>query len=663
MNEDARSGEETGEGGAAATDRASRAPHAPHGKLLALTLGAMGVVYGDIGTSPLYAINEIFFGSGHVARERSNVVGCISLVVWTLTLVIAFKYVVFVLRADNDGEGGTFALYGLIHRYKRLGLGALLSLLILAAGLLFGEGVITPAISVLSAVEGLEVAAPALHRFVLPLTLVILTGLFVLQRKGTAKVGAVFGPVILCWFAAIGVLGVRQILAHPDVLAALHPMRGLEFLRGRGLLAALPVLGGVVLAITGGEALYADMGHFGKAPIRLSWFSVVYPSLLASYLGQGAFLLGPGEVQHDNVFFSLVPRALLVPMIVLATFATIIASQALISGAFSLSSQAAALGLFPRLKIVHTHHAHAGQIYVPFINWALFVGCTTLVVRFGSSTALAAAYGLSVSGVMLSTSIAMTAIARLRWGWSWPLILLAFVPVGVVDATFLTANSTKFLDGGFVPLSLGMLVFLAMTTWRWGRKATFAAYSSKHTMKMRTLVELKKTATLLDKNAILMVPKPLRSLDENTPALLQLVWERQNALPKNLIFVEVVHKKTPYVHGERVSVTVFDRERSRGCVVSVALSFGFMEEPNVERVLEHLAGHHEIDLPPDPRQWIVHASQENLLVGRHVSGLELFRIRLFALLRQISQPSYYYYGVGDEVQLSTEIIPVRLGKR
>jgi KUP system potassium uptake protein len=648
-------------------ERNSQAPdghggHGEHKNLLALTLSAMGVVYGDIGTSPLYAVNEIFFGHAGVARRPENVVGCISLIVWTLTMVIAFKYVLFVLRADNDGEGGTFALYGLIHRYKRLGLGALLSLLILAAGLLFGEGVITPAISVLSAVEGLEVAEPRLHPWIIPLTLVILTGLFVVQRKGTAKVGTVFGPVILCWFLSIAFFGAKEVMAHREILAALNPLRGVEFLRERGALTSLPVLGGVVLAITGGEALFADMGHFGKGPIRLSWFSVVYPALVTSYLGQGAFLLGPEAVQHDNVFFSMVPRALALPMVVLATLATIIASQALISGAFSLSAQAVALGLFPRLKIVHTHQAHAGQIYVPVINWALYVGCTTLVVRFGSSTALAAAYGLSVSGVMLSTSIAMTAIARLKWDWSWPAIALAFVPVGLVDATFLTANSTKFLDGGFVPFTIGMLVFLVMTTWRWGRKATFAAYSGKHTMTMAHLVELKKSATLLEKNAILLVPKPLRSLHENTPALLQLVWDRQQALPKNLVFVEVVHKKTPYVHGDRVSVTVFDRAPTRGSVVSVALSFGFMEDPNVERMLEHLASHHEIDLPPDPHQWIVYASQENLLVGRHARGLTRFRIRLFALLRQISQPSYYYYGVGDTVQLTTEIMPVRLAK-
>jgi KUP system potassium uptake protein len=619
----------------------------------------MGVVYGDIGTSPLYAVNEVFFGHSPMARNAEHVVGCISLIVWTITLVVLVKYLSFVLRADNDGEGGTFALYGLVHRHKRRGLGFLLWLLMLAAGLLFGEGIITPAISVLSAVEGLSIVTPTLEHAVVPVTLVILAVLFTIQRRGTAQVGRVFGPVIFVWFASIGLLGARQVLLHPEILAALDPRRGLSTLFALDVHDALHLLGGVVLAITGGEALYADMGHFGKAPIRLSWITVVYPSLIASYLGQGAFLLGDGEVT-GSVFYSLVPAPLMVPMVLLATAATVIASQALISGAFSLATQAAALGLFPRLTVVHTHHQHAGQIYVPFINWALFVGCVSLVIGFGSSTNLAAAYGLSVSGVMLSTSIAMTAIARLYWCWSWPRILLVFAPLACVDAAFLSANSLKLFEGGYIPLTLGVLLFVVMTTWRWGRKATFAAYSGKQTMTMKELVALKQTAPSFDRNAILMVPKPLRSENDNSPALLQLLWERWGILPKNLIFVEVVHKKAPYVHGERYHVTTFHRSPEHGSILSVTITFGFMEEPNVEKILEDLASHHEIDLPADPHKWIVHASVENTLPAKDAGPLARARLRLFAFLRQISTPSYYYYGLGDNVQLSTEIMPVRL---
>ena len=638
---------------------AAKDEHNPQGSLAALTIGAMGVVYGDIGTSPLYAVNEIFFGHAAIERTDDHVIGCISLICWTLTLVVLLKYLLFVLRADNDGEGGTFALYGLLHRHKRQGLGFLLWLLMLAAGLLFGEGIITPAISVLSAVEGLRIVTPRFDEVVVPLTVVILTALFAIQRRGTAQVGKIFGPIILCWFLSIGALGARQVLAHPEILAALDPLRGLATLRTLGAYGSLQLLGGVVLAITGGEALYADMGHFGKRPIRLSWLLLVYPALLASYLRQGAYLLGGGAVTQ-SVFYSLVPQALLVPMVVLATFATVIASQALISGAFSLATQATSLGLFPRLQVIHTHQAHAGQIYVPFINWALYVGCITLVLRFESSSNLAAAYGLSVSGVMLSTSIAMTAIARLYWKWSWPTILLLFVPLAIVDASFLAANSLKFLEGGYIPLSLGVILFVVMTTWRWGRKATYAAYSGKRTMTMKELVELKGHSAIFDRNAILMVPKPLKSEHDNAPALLQLLWERWGILPKNLIFVEAVHRKVPYVHDARYHVTVFDRSPDRGCIISVTMAFGFMEDPNVEKILESLASHQEIDLPSDPHKWVVHASQENILLASGAGLLARLRLRLFALLRQISTPSYYYYGLGDAVQLSTEIMPVRL---
>jgi KUP system potassium uptake protein len=357
-----------------------------------------------------------------------------------------------------------------------------------------------------------------------------------------------------------------------------------------------------------------------------------------------------------------VPSALVIPMVLLATCATVIASQALISGAFSLAAQATALGLFPRLRIVHTHHDHVGQIYVPFINWSLFIGCIALVLHFGSSTNLAAAYGLSVSGVMLSTSIAMTAIARLYWKWSWPVIVLVFGPLAVIDVSFLSANSLKFFEGGFIPLSLGIVLFIVMTTWRWGRRATFAAYSGKQTMTMRELVGLKETEPLFDRNALVMVPKPIKSLDANTPALMQLIYDRSGALPKNIIFVEVVHKKVPFLNDEheRYHVNVFQKSAKTGCVVSVTMVFGFMEEPNVERVLEELAGHHEIDLPADPHKWIVHASAENVMPAKGVGVIGRFRLRLFAVLRQVSQPAYYYYGLGNEVQLSTEIMPVKL---
>jgi KUP system potassium uptake protein len=628
----------------------------------ALVLGALGVVYGDIGTSPLYAVNEIFFGHGRVAPTAVNTCGCISLVVWSLIIVVAVKYVLLVLRADNDGEGGVFALYGLLHRYKDRGLKALLVALMLAAGLLFGDGVITPAISVLSAVEGLNVATPMFEHAIVPITVVILTLLFAIQSKGTERVGRVFGPILVIWFVAIAALGLKQIWAHTGILQAFDPRWGARFLWTSGPRASLRVLGSVMLTVTGGEALYADMGHFGKGAIRLGWFTLVFPSLLLNYLGQGAFLSSGAPVLGGNLFFSTVPAALVLPMVGLSTLATIIASQALISGAFSLASQGIGLGLLPRLRIRHTHHAHEGQIYVPFVNWALYLGCTLLVLTFRSNSALASAYGLAVSGVMVATALAMVPLARRVWRWRWSAAVGVFGLFGIVDATFLLANSFKFLEGGFVPLSIGVAIFVVMTTWRWGRKATFAAYSSKHTMTVDQLIEWKRgQTTFLERNAILMVPKPLRSGTDNTPALLQLFLDRYGLLPENLLFIEVVHAKTPYVRDGRYRVTVFQKDEGKGSIVSVTIKFGFLEDPNVEHILAELAGHREIDLPSDPHRWIVHVSLENLIPARDTGAVDQLRLKLFSILRRISQPMYYAYGLGNEVQLSAEIMPVKLG--
>jgi KUP system potassium uptake protein len=634
--------------------------HAPHGSFAALTIGALGIVYGDIGTSPLYAMDQLFFGRAAGAQTPADVLGGVSLVIWTITLIVAIKYAIFVLRAQNDGEGGVFALYGLLHGHKKRSTTFLLWSLMLGAGLLFGDG-ITPAISVLSAVEGLQVATPSLSSTVMPITIGLLTALFAIQFKGTSGIGIIFGPVLMIWFFVIAILGVWQIDHHPEVLAAFNPIYGLKYLRHAGLFDTLLILSALMLVVTGGEAMYADVGHFGARPIRASWFAVVYPALLLNYLGQGAYLLTGAPIAGGKLFYSLVPPSLLYPMVLLATVATIIASQALISGAFSLGSQAIRLGLLPRLDLLHTHQAHAGQVYVPFINWSLFVGCILLVLTFGSSSALAAAYGLAVSGVMAITSFAMFPIARYYWHWGAARTGLVWVPMAVVNASFLVASSLKFLEGGFVPISVGIAVFLVMTTWRWGRKATFAAYSAKSTMTMAELVRLHRDCKVfMERNAVVMAATTLRLQTDRAPAIMQMLWERHGILPRNLILVEVTHPKVPYIRDDRYHVTVFDRDKNRGSIIGVEVSFGFMEEPNVERLLEEMARHKEIDLPTDRRQWIVHVSQENLLPVQRMRMLRRLRFRLFLFLRLVSQPAYYYYGLGDEVQLSVEVIPVRV---
>ena len=638
---------------------ADAAKPAARSSLPALALGALGVVFGDIGTSPLSAIDQIFIGPANVAPTRDNVLGAISLAIWTITLVVSIKYAALVLRAENEGEGGVFALYGLLHKFRDQGGRPLLWALMLGAGLLFGDGMITPAISVLSAVEGLEVATPAFAPYVLPITLLLLTGLFAIQFRGASKIGVVFGPLLVVWFAVIAALGAAQIAREPEILAAFNPFYGAAFLAMAGWREALLILSALMLVVTGGEAMYADLGHFGARPIRLSWFAIVFPALLLNYLGQGAYLLSGAEAVGGKLFYSLAPAPLVLPLVVLATAATVVASQALISGAFSLTSQAIGLGLFPRIDVRHTHHAHAGQIYVPFINWALYLGCVALVIGFGSASALAAAYGLAVAGVMLITSIAMFTIARRYWGWSAIVTGLVWGALTALNGAFLVASSLKFWEGGFVPLSVGALAFLVMGTWKWGRKATFAAYAARSTMTMAELVELhRRSQHYLERNALVMAPHPLRTTSDHAPALVSLLWERYGLLPRNLILVEVTHPKVPYVLENRYRVTVFDRDRNRGGVIGVELRFGFMEEPNVEKRLEDLARRLEIDLPSDPTQWSVHVSHENLLPAGRMGLLRRARFRLFLLLRLVSRPAYYAYGLGDEVQLSAEIMPV-----
>ena len=448
------------------------APHAPRtpGALAALTLGAVGVVYGDIGTSPLYALKEVF-AQGRVPLTPDNILGILSLVFWTLTVIVSLKYVSLILRADNNGEGGLIAMLALASqavKHRPLLRRRLLLLGIFGTAIFFGDGVITPAISVLSAVEGLEVAAPGLHRFIVPITLVVLTMLFAAQRFGTAVVGRLFGPVTLVWFAVLAVLGALHIADNPQVLVALSPHHALGFMVGQPHVAFI-ALGSVVLCVTGAEALYADLGHFGKTPIRLAWFVVVMPALVLNYFGQGAMLLEHPE-NVKNPFFEMAPTWALFPLIVLATLATVIASQALITAAFSVTKQAMQLGYLPRLRVLHTSIRETGQIYVPFVNWVLY-GCVVFaVVVFGSSSALASAYGIAVTVDMTITTVMTFFVIRYAWKLPLPVCLAATGLFFVVDFLFFAANAVKILEGGWFPLLIGVAMFLLMTTWKQGRR-------------------------------------------------------------------------------------------------------------------------------------------------------------------------------------------------
>ncbi len=446
----------------------------PTGKRLGiLTLTALGVVYGDIGTSPLYALQECFKPEYGLRPTAENVYGVLSLILWSLLLIVAVKYIVFIMRADNRGEGGILALLALIFQEQqedgmsKMKLALYIALGLFGAALLYGDGIITPAISVLGAMEGLKVGAPAFERFVVPATLAIIAVLFFFQKHGTAKVGVVFGPLMMTWFLTLAALGVAEIRHEPRVFLAMNPLYALRFFAANGVHGFI-LLGAVVLAVTGAEALYADMGHFGRKPIRTAWFGLVLPALLLNYFGQGALILRHPEAAN-NPFYNLAPDWFFVPLLVLATMAAIVASQALISGAFSITQQCVQLGYSPRVTIIHTSKSEAGQIYIPEVNWLLMAGCVAVVVYFGSVTKLGAAYGIAVTGTMAITTILFHEIARSRWDWSpWKAGMLsgAFL---VMDLAFLGANLIKIEHGGWVPLALGLGIFVLMTTWKRGR--------------------------------------------------------------------------------------------------------------------------------------------------------------------------------------------------
>jgi len=648
----------------------TRSPTRSRRAFAALCLATLGVVYGDIGTSPLYTISEIFFGPNRIPYTPQNALGATSLVLWILTLSVTLKYVLLVLRAGYENQGGTFALLALIQRStssaRRTGaapfLGGLSLALVLAAALLFGEGIITPAISVLSAVEGLKIATGAFDPVVVPATALILLALFSIQSRGTARIGATFGPIIALWFVTIAGLGVTHILRHPAVLGAIDPRNAAAFLWANGVPGSVAVLGSVLLAVTGCEALFADMGHFGARPIRLTWFSLVYPALMLNYLGQGAYAYGGGPVEGGHLFYALVPRPLLLPMVALATLATVIASQALISGAFSLARQAIALGLFPRLEIVRTSGTHEGQIYVPAINRALLVSCVFLVIGFGSSSSLAAAYGFAVSGVMLVTSFAMMTIAVRAWGWPPCLAVPLFGFFAAIEAVFFFSASLKILHGAWVPLAVGLLAFSVMTTWQWGRRRVAGVYAelAPRCETVRRLIELKRHPSVpqLPRSVVVMSSRPVLDLDERIPPALHLFWVRLGALPKHVVLLTVRQLPVPNaraVGAPRTEAVTFFSDSRLGSVVGLQSTYGYMETPDVRRALVEAKGRKKIKVPGDPRKWLVLVGQENVTETK-VGALVRLRLSFFRTMLRNSVPAHLYFGLGSDSLVTTETV-------
>jgi KUP system potassium uptake protein len=543
----------------------------------ALALGSIGVVYGDIGTSPLYALREsVLAAVGPNAPATEPVVlGILSLIIWALLLVVTAKYVLILLRADNNGEGGTLALMALASRALAGRAGVVILLGIISGALFYGDAIITPALSVLSAIEGLKVATPAFDEFVVPITVLILIILFSVQSRGTAKVAAFFGPVTLIWFAAIAAAGLWHIAQNPVVLFAFNPWYGVNFLIHHGIIA-LFTLGAVFLVVTGAEALYADLGHFGRGPIRFAWLTVVLPALIVNYLGQGALVLGnPKSI--ENPFFLLFPHWALLPMVVLATAATVIASQAVITGAYSLTRQAIQLGLLPRLEIVHTSEALFGQIYMPRVNTLLLIGVLLLVALFRSSSALASAYGIAVTGTMVVTAMMAFVVIWRVWGWSKWAAAALIVPFLFIDLTFLSANMLKVIEGGWVPLLLGGLVMTVMYTWRRGTRLLFEK-TRRQEMPLKSLVANleKKPPPVVPGTAVFLTSDP-----EFAPTALLHSLKHYKVLHEKNVILTIMTADTPRVpEEERVEITPISSRFSR-----VVLHFGFMETPNVPRAL------------------------------------------------------------------------------
>ena len=598
-------------------------PPVRHGSRAVLTLGALGIVFGDIGTSPLYSLQTVFsIEHNTVQPTPGDVFGVISMVFWSITILVSIKYIALVMRADNDGEGGILALVALLRQKlgdkRRLAAATLLGMF--GVALFYGDSVITPAISVMSAMEGLVVVNPILEEFVLPVSVVILTGLFAIQRHGTHLVGRAFGPVMTVWFVVLAILGLPHIIARPDILAALSPTYAIAFLVQNPWVAFV-ALGAVVLTITGAEALYADMGHFGPGPIRTAWFALVFPCLAINYLGQGALILGdPSAV--DNPFFRLAPPWATLPLVVLAALATVIASQAVISGTFSASRQAMRLGVFPRLRVQHTSKEEGGQIYLPAINWILFFGVLMLIAIFQSSTRLANAYGLAVTGTLLLTSLLYLLLAQAVWRWPlWRIAVFGVVILGA-EVVFFAANLTKVFSGGWLPLLIAVVVVTVMTTWRDGH-AALQERRSQIEGPLSDFIDHIREARITRVPGVAVVPHPNST---TTPLALRANVAFNRVLHEHVIIVQITNENVPHIHHVD-RVTVRDLGYADDGIVHVTVRVGFTDSQDIPKGLALAIGRTaELDIDPEQAHYFLS------LLDLHASdpSLKAWRTRLFA---------------------------------
>lgn len=617
--------------------------HTPKQTRTTLMLAALGVVFGDIGTSPLYAFKEAFVHG--LQPTHANVLSTLSALFWAVTLIISIKYVWIVLRFDNKGEGGELALLALARRHTRRTMpqwSKVVAVLgVFAAALFYGDAIITPAISVLSSVEGISVATPQFEHQIIPITLVILVSLFLIQRFGTARVGSLFGPIMLVWFATLAVLGVSSIVQTPQVLYALNPLLALEFTLQHPV-AAFVLLSAVFLALTGGEALYTDMGHFGAKPIRLSWYGLVFPALMCNYFGQGALVMRE-PAATENPFYLLAPEGLLIPLVVLATLATVIASQATISGAYSLTQQATRLGYLPRMRVQHTSDSERGQIYIPSVNWLMLLGVLLLVVGFGSSSALAAAYGIAVSGAMVINSLMIILVAIARPNQRIRKIIIGTVLVcSLFEILFFASNLSKITHGGWLPLTMGAVIFILLTTWKKGSELV-ADHRRKINMTIRKFLETTHPQ-------IQRVPGTAVYLASNTglvPSRLFYNIKHYKVIHEQLVFLHVDNEEVPYVPEDgRLVVTGL----APG-VYTVAVKFGFREEPDLTKAL-HGTGRYHLDIPADSTFFVARTA-----IVACEGVLPYWRCALFGWMTQQSESAATYFNLPPDqvVEIGTQV--------
>jgi KUP system potassium uptake protein len=625
--------------------------HSSRSRLLPLTLTALGVVYGDIGTSPLYALKECFFGTHSVPPTPENVLGVLSLIVYALLLVISLKYVVVVMRADNQGEGGILALTALVPGREgepgttnRLAVGRplLIALGIFGTALLYGDGMITPAISVLGAIEGLAVATPFFNPYVVPITVVILVLLFAIQKFGTHRVGRLFGPVVIIWFITIAALGITWIGREPAVLGALDPRHALRFFERNGF-TGFAVLGAVFLVVTGGEALYADMGHFGKHPIRLAWFALVLPALVLNYLGQGALLMHEPAAEHP--FFLLAPPWALLPLVGLSTAAAIIASQALISGAFSITRQAMQLGLAPRLDVEHTSAREIGQIYVPQVNWALMVATVLIVIGFRSSGAIAAAYGIAVTLTMIITVLLLYVVETECWRWPKPVAVMLMLVFLAIDVAFFGANALKIAQGGWVPLAVALLLFTLMTTWKTGRRLVAERLTARAVPLSEFLASVEATHPVrVPGTAVFMTAQPT-----GTPPALAHNMRYNKVLHEDVVVLTVSTAQVPHVPRDaRVVVEPIGHR-----LFNVRVRYGFMEDPDVPEALLQ-ARHQGLPVAFDDVTYFL--GRETIIVTAR-KGMAVWREKLFVLMARNAVRATAFFRLPPErvVELGVQV--------